>query len=547
MKGYEMLGTNGGRKSLSGDDAHLRVLGYEEKFDRKIGQWSNFALGFLYLSPMVGVLSMFTLALTTAGPPSILWLVIAAFGQLLVAMVFGEIVSQFPIAGGLYQWARRLWNGPYAWIMSWIYIAGIVVGCTTTAMFSADFVLALFNADSNISSTPLEKLVIATIVVLICLALNSTGSKTLATIAKVGLAAEVAGIVVVGLYLLTFARKNDFSVLFDTFGTGGSGDYASAFFTAAIIGLVLYYGFEACGEVAEETPNPSRTIPRSMVLTVVLGGGAALFSFIGYILAAPNLQQIVDGEVANPITAILTATFGTIGTKIFLVIALTSFLACVMGQQAAGSRLIFSFARDDMFPGSAIFKKISSRKVPVNSIVLVAFLPICLFVLLYFLPDALFRVAAFQMLAGYFAFQMVVFASLRARAKGWEPGGQWSLGKWGWPVGIGALVYGVFSMIVLARPNGDLSLPFYDRWIALIGFVVVAAVGLLYMWIAKPYQKSTAPEGDAIQIADLLRAHRAQHDAERLAETAPVAEPTPDAQSRRTQETPPREPIASID
>ena len=213
-----MTATTGGGNSHSGDDAHLRVLGYEEKFDRKIGTWSNFALGFSYLSPMVGVLSMFTQALTTAGPPSILWLVIAAAGQLLVAMVFGEIVSQFPIAGGLYQWARRLWSGPYSWIMSWIYIAGIVVGCTTTAMFSSDFVLALFHSDSNISSTPMEKLVIATAVILICLALNSTGSKTLATIAKVGLAAEVAGIVIVGMYLLIFARKNDFSVLFNTFG-----------------------------------------------------------------------------------------------------------------------------------------------------------------------------------------------------------------------------------------------------------------------------------------------------------------------------------------
>jgi amino acid transporter len=517
--------TNSGGRSLTGDDAHLRVLGYEEKFDRKIGMWSNFALGFLYLSPMVGVLSMFTQALTTAGPPAIGWLVIAAFGQLLVAMVFGEIVSQFPIAGGLYQWARRLWNGQYAWIMSWIYIAGIVVGCTTTAMFSADFVLALFHSDSNISSTPLEKLIIATVVVLICLGLNSTGSKTLATIAKIGLAAEVAGIVVVGLYLLMFSRQNDFSVLFNTMGTGGDGSYLSAFVTAAIIGLVLYYGFEACGEVAEETPNPGRTIPRSMTLTVILGGAAALFAFVGYILAAPNLQAIVNGDVANPITAILTDTFGVVGTKIFLVVALTSFLACVMGQQAAGSRLIFSFARDDMFPGSRIFKKISSRKVPVNATLAVAFLPICLFVLLYFLPDALFRVAAFQMLAGYFAFQMVVLASLRARAKGWKPGGQWTLGNWGWPVGIGALVYGILSMIVLARPNGDLSLPFFDRWIALIGFVIVAAVGLLYMWVAKPYQHSTAPEGDAIEIADLLREHRAKQDMAQFADAVPLAEP----------------------
>lgn len=512
--------------ALSGDDAHLRVLGYEEKFDRKIGMWSNFALGFLYLSPLVGVLSMFTQALTTAGPPSILWLVIAMAGQLLVAMTFGEIVSQFPIAGGLYQWARRLWNGQYAWIMSWIYIAGVIVGCTTTAMFSADFVLALFHPDSNISSTPLERLIVATVVILVCLALNSTGSKTLATIAKVGLAAELAGIMVVGLYLLIFARKNSVSVLFDSFGTGGESGYLSAFVTAAIVGLVLFYGFEACGEVAEETPNPARSIPRSMMLTVVLGGIAALFAFVGYILAAPNLQEIVNGEVPNPITAILTATFGTVGTKIFLVIALTSFLACVMGQQAAGSRLIFSFARDDMFPGSAIFKKISAKRVPFNALLVVTALPLVLFVLLYFMPDALFRVAAFQILAGYFAFQMVVVASLRAKAMGWKPGGPWTLGKWGWPVNLGALTYGVLSMIVLARPNGDVSLPFFDRWIALIGFLIVAVVGLVYMLIAKPYQRSTAPEGDAIEIANVLREHRAAHNVDAYVTGVPLADPT---------------------
>ncbi|MHA4854586.1 APC family permease [Rhodococcus sp. MSC1_016] len=509
-------------KRISADDAHLRVLGYEENFDRKIGMWSNFALGFLYLSPLVAVLSMFTQALTTAGPPSILWIVIAAGGQLLVAMVFGEIVSQFPIAGGLYQWARRLWNGQYAWILSWIYISGVIVGCTTTAMFSADFILPIFTSDTNVASTPMQKLVIATIVVLVALVLNATGSKTLATIAKIGLAAELAGIILVGLFLLIFHRENSFSVLFDTMGAGGDGSYLSAFVTAAIIGLVLFYGFEACGEVAEETPNPGRSIPRSMMLTVVLGGAAALFAFIGYILAAPNLQGIVDGDVANPIAAILDDTLGTAGTKIFLIVALTSFLACVMGQQAAGSRLIFSFARDDMFPGSRIFKKISTRKVPLNAAYAVAGLPIVLFFLLYFLPGALFRVAAFQMLAGYFAFQMVVLASLRARAKGWQPGGRWTLGKWGWPVSIGALIYGVLSMILLARPNGDTSLPFYDRWIALIGFLIVAVTGLVYMYVAKPYQRSTAPEGDAIEVANTLREHRANNDNHDITDDAPV-------------------------
>jgi amino acid transporter len=498
-------------RSVGDDDAHLRVLGYEEKFERKINLWSNFALGFLYLSPLVGVIALFAMGLTAAGPPSIFWIVIVAVGQLMVALVFGEVVSQFPIAGGLYQWARRLWSGQYAWILSWIYIAGVIIGITTTALFSADFVAALFfgsAADPSAVTTPSEKLLIALVVTIIGLILNSTGSRTLARIANIGLAAELVGVIGVGLFLLAFKRHNPVSVFFDSFGTG-TGGYFGAFLSASLVGLLLFYGFEACGEVAEETPNPSRVIPRSMQMTVLIGGGSALLAYAGYVLAAPNLQAIVSGDIANPIPAILQDTLGTVGTKAFLVVALTSFLACVMGQQAAASRLVFSFARDQMFPRSEWLSQLSTRtKVPVNALVAVNLPPIALFLFVYFEPDSLFRIASFQMLAGYFAFQMVVFASIRARRRGWIPGGSWSLGRFGWPVSIAALAYGILAMILLAKPTGDPQSPFYDRWIALIGFVVVAAAGLIYQAVTKPHLASDAPEGDAIAVANALRAHR---------------------------------------
>ena len=53
-----------------------------------------------------------------------------------------------------------------------------------------------------------------------------------------------------------------------------------------------------------------------------------------------------------------------------------------------------------------------------------------------------------------------------------------------------------------------------DRWIALIGFLIVSAVGLVYLLTAKPERKSTAPEGDAIEVAERLRSR-----AEALART----------------------------
>ena len=69
---------------------------------------------------------------------------------------------------------------------------------------------------------------------------------------------------------------------------GDGGNYAAAFLGAALIGLFLFYGFEACGDVAEEVKDPSRRIPRAMVMTILVGGVSALFSFGGYVLAAPE-------------------------------------------------------------------------------------------------------------------------------------------------------------------------------------------------------------------------------------------------------------------
>src|SRR5690349_13006515 len=181
---------NGGAR-LSDDDDHLRVLGYEPQLERKMGLIANFALGFVYLSPMVGVVAIFAMGLTAAGPPAMFWILIVAAGQGLVALVFGEIVSQFPLAGGLYQWARRLWSGRYAWWMSWIYIACITIGITTTALFSADFMASLLfgtQAQPSVAASPLQRLIITLAVLAIALLFNMTGTKTLARISQIGLA-----------------------------------------------------------------------------------------------------------------------------------------------------------------------------------------------------------------------------------------------------------------------------------------------------------------------------------------------------------------------
>ena len=58
--------------------------------------FDNFSVAFSYLSPMVGVYSLFVLG-AGAGGPRYMWLMpIVVAGMLLVALVFGELGSHYP-------------------------------------------------------------------------------------------------------------------------------------------------------------------------------------------------------------------------------------------------------------------------------------------------------------------------------------------------------------------------------------------------------------------------------------------------------------------
>ena len=117
-------------------------------------------------------------------------------------------------------------------------------------------------------------------------------------------------------------------------------------------------------------------------------------------------------------------------------------------------------------------------------------------------------VTSFAILGIYLAFQMVVAGALRQRLRGWKPAGPWSLGGWGIVVNIAALAYGVFAMVLLSLPGDSGS--FFTDWIVLIGLVVVLVAGFIYLFTARPDRKSEAPEGDAIAVAEAIRAHRAR-------------------------------------
>jgi amino acid transporter len=474
--------------------ARLEELGYTSEFKREMSMWANFSLGFTYLSPVVATYTLFGLAIVAGGPPMIWWLVIVGVGQFLVALVFGEIVSQFPVAGGVYPWARRLWGRRWAWLTGWVYLVALLTTIAGVVYGAGPYLAALLGFEDGTTST----IICAEIMLGVALALNMLGTKVLATAAVIGFSAELLGALVVGGWLLLTERHNDLSVLFDTKGVEGEGGYLAAFLAAAIIGVYQYYGFEACGDVAEEVPDPTREIPKAMRMTIYIGGAASILVCLSLLLAVKDFGAIISGKDGDPVMTILNDVFGTTGTKFVLVVVMVSFLSCTLSLMAAASRLMYSYARDDMIFGSHLLRHFDhKRHVPPYAMIVAATVPAVIVLGSVISAKALTSIVSFAILGIYLGFQMVVFAALRARLKGWVPSGPFTLGRWGMPVTIAALTYGVLTMVNVAWPRTP-DAPWYDNYVVILSAVVGIGIGVVYMVIAKPYTRSEARSGDAI-------------------------------------------------
>jgi amino acid transporter len=475
------------------DSAQLEALGYDSKFDRSMSLWENFALGFTYLSPVVGVYTVFAFALATGGPPMFWSYLFVGLGQLLVAIVFGEIVSQFPIAGGLYPWARRLVGKRWAWMAGWVYLWALFTTIAAVAVGGAPYVAQLLGI--NIGQA--GEVAIAVIMIAGTTALNVSGTRLLARVAMFGFICELLGAVVVGSYLLVFARHQSVAVLFQSFGLGSNGHYYPAFLASSVAAMFCYYGFEACGDVAEETPDASRAIPKAMRMTIYIGGFAAMLVCLALVLAVPDLNAVFSGKDADPVTTTLRAAVGPIGLRAVIAVVMVSFFSCLISLEAATSRLLFSYGRDRMIFGSAQLSALSERtRVPLNALLVAGAVPALIAIAGLFLEEMIKTIIVFGSAGIYVAFQMIVLGALIARAKGWKPSGAFRLGAWAWPINLAALAYGVLAIINMVWPRTPQD-PWYRNYGMIVGTVAVVGSGFLYAILFRPYDRVDAPSGDA--------------------------------------------------
>jgi amino acid transporter len=480
------------------DQEQLAGFGYHQELRRSLGFFSTFAIAFSFISATNGFYALFAYGMTTGGPAALIWSwPIVVFGQFMVALIFAEAASHYPLAGGLYQWAKRFMGGTFGWFTAWMFGWALIVTVAAVCFGVTPIICSLLGWNANNTTTLLW---IAIVFTLGPMLLNVYSVRVTAFFNNIGTVTEMIGLVVIAIALyiaviIGHGSHQSLGVLFNQGGTsvGHSWGYAGAFLAAMLTSAWVLYGFDTAGGLAEETINPTREVPRAMLFAVGITAVISTFWLIAMVLAIPNVSKAVSPDIAaNPgtIKYIFQAHFPSWVTTLFLISVCVAIFVCCLAIQAATTRLLFAYGRDKMIPGHRFFGYVHPKtKTPMASAIFIAAATIVILIIVNKSGGSPFvqiaRVTAWATAGTYIAYQMVVFGCLVARSKGWpREKAYFNLGRWGWPVNIVALFYGVFMIINLSWPRTPTA-KWYDNWIVELCLVVVLGSGTVVYFIQR--------------------------------------------------------------
>ncbi|MFQ5551778.1 MAG: APC family permease, partial [Gemmatimonadales bacterium] len=271
--------------------------------------------------------------------PAIMGVWLAA-GALTVigALVCAELSSIFSRSGGVYIYLREAF-GPqigflWGWAMLWSMHSGIIAAIAVVFARYLDFFAPL---------GPWGIKAIAVLVIVVLSAVNYVGVKhgsTLQALFTLGKVAAIALIIVLGFTLGSRLPEH-----FVDSGTAAGNVSVRAFGTALIAGLFAFGGWHMVTYNAEETVEPTRTIPRALI-------AGTLIVTVCYVLMNVVYMYVLPLDTVASSTRIAAdaadAVIGSGGGATMSIIVMFSTFGALSGIILAGPRVYYAMAQDGL-------------------------------------------------------------------------------------------------------------------------------------------------------------------------------------------------------
>jgi APA family basic amino acid/polyamine antiporter len=293
-----------------------------------------------------GIYALIGKAAALAGNSVWLSFAIASLIAIFTGLSYAELSSMFPKASAEHEYVRNAFGKKLAFVIGWLIILSGVIGAATVALGFGGY----FNAFFKVPVIP------SAIVLIVALSfLLFYGIKETARFVMIATLIETAGLVIVIFIGLPYLGKVDYFEM--PYGWTGV-------FQASALVFFAYTGFESIVKLSEETKSPEKTIPKGLMLAIVV-------SIFLYVTVAVSAVSVMGWERLStsdaPFADLAFFVFGSDAFILLTAIALFATANTVLMMMLGSSRIIYGMADSRTLP--AILASVhTSRRTPWTAI-----------------------------------------------------------------------------------------------------------------------------------------------------------------------------------
>jgi putrescine importer len=310
----------------------------EGHLKRALGVPSLVLFGMVYMVPLTVFTTYGIVTQLTGGRLSVAYLVTLA-AMVFTARSYARMSAAFPVAGSTYAYTQRTFGAPVGFLAGWSLLLDYLF------LPMLNYLVIGIYLEAAIPAVPAWVFILAAIVLVTVL--NIVGIVSVARANFLLLALQIVFILVfVVMAAMTISGKGSVNLMAPFTGDGTAGG-ASPIFAGAAILCLSFLGFDAVSTLSEEAKDPTRSVPKAIMIATVVCG--VIFFGLSYVsqLVFPS-NQFVDVDSGS--LDVMTSAGGQFLNTFFTAAYIAGCIGSALTSQASVARILYAMGRDGIMP-----------------------------------------------------------------------------------------------------------------------------------------------------------------------------------------------------
>jgi APA family basic amino acid/polyamine antiporter len=335
---------------------------------REVGIFGAMMMG---LGSIVGTGVFVSIGMATgvAGSAVVLALAVAAGVALCNGLSSAQLAAHNPVSGGTYEYGYRYLSTTLGFLAGWTFLCAKSASAATAALGFAGYSLNAFG-----HSDPTWLLVLALSAVALLTGVVLAGIRQSSTVNIVIVSVTLFSLVFFIVAGLPTALREGVDNLTPFFGvtSAESSKPLAGLLEACALMFVAYTGYGRIATLGEEIREPERSIPRTIIATLLVA--MALYISVGLVgIAAVGAEAFgkAGTEQAAPLEVVARQFGGPWAGLVLAAGAITAMLSVLLNLILGLSRVVLAMGRRSDLP--AVFGRLDrSGRTPVAAVILVS-------------------------------------------------------------------------------------------------------------------------------------------------------------------------------